>query len=150
MVDEGTVDMQRRNINSFDHKKERFDPEFYIAFWWVTLSAGIMLCTVTRRLACIWSSGRGTEHLSGVCATCYLAGTKNYMTLPSRRNTMPWRVMMFRDHDVGCSCCLVASDFAVMIMFLVQITDISWSTSSDALSIPTGYLSPPSRHTARR
>jgi|EP01043_Picozoa_sp_COSAG02_P053205 hypothetical protein len=33
LIDQGTVDIQRRNINSDDHKKKRFDLDFYISLW---------------------------------------------------------------------------------------------------------------------
>ena len=33
LIDQGTVDIQRRNINSTDHKKKRFDLDFYISLW---------------------------------------------------------------------------------------------------------------------
>lgn len=33
MTDQGTVDIQRRNINSKDHKKKKFDLKFYIKLW---------------------------------------------------------------------------------------------------------------------
>ena len=32
-IDQGTVNIQRRNINSKDHKKKKFDLDFYINLW---------------------------------------------------------------------------------------------------------------------
>lgn len=32
-IDQGTVDIQHRNINSKDHKKKKFDLDFYIKMW---------------------------------------------------------------------------------------------------------------------